>query len=148
MKTIVPLLLAATLLGACDNGAPQRTAPPIQVRGPEQDKLHQLGAFNLAIALKRAIYNAGFTCQRLTDGGFVGTYKNLDMWTATCADGRHWAIFAGPDGSAQVRDCKDVAAGGLPACVVKKKPEGSFTEPAARGKPGKPAKRATFEGLG
>ena len=31
------------------------------------------------------------------------------MWTARCADGRDWAIFVGPDGSAQVRDCKDLA---------------------------------------
>jgi len=146
MKTSIlsALLLGASLLAGCDNASPDRTAPPIQVRGPEQDKLHTLGAFNLAIALKRAIYGAGFTCERLTDGGFVGAYKNLDMWTATCGDGRQWAIFAGPDGTAQVRDCKDVAAGGLPACVVKKKPEGSFTEPAS----GKPAQRATFEGMG
>ena len=146
MKTLFlpALLLGSSLLAACDNGAPERSAPPIQVRGPEQDKLHTLGAFDLAIALKRAIYDAGYTCQRLTDGGFVGRYENLDMWTASCADGRQWAIFAGADGSAQVRDCKDVAAGGLPACVVKKKPEGSFTEPAGAGKP---AKRATFEGM-
>ena len=147
MKTMLlpALLLGASLLAGCDNGSPERNAPAIQVRGPEQDKLHTLGAFDLAIALKRAIYDAGYTCQRLTDGGFVGRYQNLDMWTATCADKRQWAIFAGADGSAQVRDCKDVAAGGLPACVVKKKPEGSFTEPAAAGKP---AKRATFEGMG
>ncbi len=139
------LLVGSTVLAGCDSGTPERAAPPIQVRGPEQDKLHKLGAFQLAIALKRAIYDAGYTCQRLTDGGFVGRYQNLDMWTATCADGRNWAIFAGPDGSAQVRDCKDVAAGGLPACVVKKKPEGSFTEPPGAGKP---VKRATFDGMG
>ena len=33
-----------------------------------------------------------------------------------------------PDGSAQVRDCKDVPASGLPACVIKQRPKGSFTE--------------------
>ena len=143
--TILPaLLLGASLVAGCDNASPERKAPAITVRGPEQDKLHTLGAFDLAIALKRAIYDAGYTCQRLTDAGFVGTYENLDMWTATCADKRQWAIFAGPDGSAQVRDCKDAGAAGVPPCVVKKKPEGSFTEPAA----GKPAKRATFNGLG
>jgi hypothetical protein len=38
---------------------------------------------------------------------------------ASCADGRDWAIFIGPDGSAQVRDCKDVAEVGLPKCVIK-----------------------------
>lgn len=143
-RILPALLLGAGLLGGCDKSAPERSAPAIAVRGAEQDKLHKLGAFDLAIALKRAIYGAGYTCQRLTDGGFVGAYKNLDMWTATCGDKRQWAIFAGPDGTAQVRDCKDVAAAGLPACLVKKKPEGSFTEPAS----GKPAKRATFDGMG
>ncbi len=142
------LLLAASFTGAC-NPAPSQTsqAPTIKVRGPEQDKLHTLAAFDLAIALKRAIYAAGYTCQQLTDGGFVGTYKNLDMWMAKCSEGREWAIFAGADGTAQVRDCKDVPASGLPKCVVTKRPEGSFTERAPT-KPGKAVKRATFNGLG
>ena len=87
--------------------------PTIKVRSQEQKQLHQLDAFNLAIALKRAIYDAGYTCKRVTDAGFVGTWKNLDMWMAHCVydngPARDWAIFAGPDGSAQVRDCKDVA---------------------------------------
>ena len=125
------LALAALALASCgDGGAPANQQTAIKVRGPEQDRLHQLGAFNLAIALKRAIYDAGFTCVRVTDGGFVAEYENLDMWTATCNDDRKWAIFAGPDGSAQVRDCKDVAESGLPACTVARKPKGSFTEPA------------------
>ena len=50
----------------------------------EQQQLHQLDAFNLAIGLKRAIYDAGYTCKRVTDAGFVGTWKNLDMWMAHC----------------------------------------------------------------
>jgi hypothetical protein len=54
------------------------------------------------------------------------------MWTAHCVydnnSSRDWAIFAGPDGSAQVRDCKDLAGTGLPACVIKVKPKGSFSE--------------------
>ena len=50
----------------------------------EQEQLHQLDAFNLAIGLKRAIYDAGYTCNRITDAGFVGTWKNLDMWMARC----------------------------------------------------------------
>lgn len=140
----IAAMLGATLVAACNDAPSERSAPVIQVRGAEQDKLHKLDAFNLAIALKRAIQSAGYTCQRLTDGGFVGLYKNLDMWTATCGSGRQWAIFTGPDGTAQVRDCKDVVAAGLPACAVTKKPEGSFTDPAT----GKPAKRASFDGLG
>lgn len=125
------LALSAFALANCgDTSAPTNRQTKIKVRGPEQDRLHQLDAFNLAIALKHAIYDAGFTCRRVTDGGFVAEYENLDMWTATCDNGRQWAIFAGPDGSAQVRDCKDVAESGLPACTVKLKPKGSFSQPA------------------
>ena len=126
-----PLLLSIAALSGCNPAPSQQTqtnAPTIKVRGPEQDRLHQLKAFDLAIALKRAIYDAGFICKRVTDGGFIGAYQNMDMWLAKCSEGRDWAVFAGPDGSAQVRDCKDVAATGLPPCLVKQRPEGSFTE--------------------
>ena len=133
---LVIAAIAALSLAACGKGQPTQTnAPPIKVRGNEQEQLHQLGAFDLAVALKRAIYDAGYTCKRVTDGGFVGTYKNLDMWMAHCVYDkgapRDWAIFAGPDGSAQVRDCKDIPGSGLPACVIKQRPQGSFTEPAS-----------------
>ena len=74
---------------------------------------------NRAIALKRAIYASGFTCKRIVKSGYVQEYKNLSMWTASCADDREWGIFAGPDGSAQVRPCQDLAELGLPACVIR-----------------------------
>ena len=125
-------LAALAALAACNNSQPQQQQPTIRVRSDEQKQLHQLDAFNLAIGLKHAIYDAGYTCDRITDAGFVGTYKNLEMWMAHCvyAKGaaRDWAIFAGPDGSAQVRDCKDVHGSGLPDCVLRQRPKGSFTE--------------------
>jgi hypothetical protein len=123
------LSLAGFALAACnDNSAQQANRPTIKVTSTEQQQLHQLDAFNLAIGLKRAIYDAGYTCKRITDAGFVGTYKNLDEWMARCPD-RDWAIFAGPDGSAQVRDCKDLAGSGLPPCAIKERPKGSFETP-------------------
>ena len=128
-------LLAALALAACDSGTSQQATtnqPQIKVRSAEQDQLKKLDAFNLAIGLKRAIYDAGYTCGRVTDAGFVGEWKNLDMWMAHCeypkGTPRDWAIFAGPDGSAQVRDCKDIPGSGLPDCVIKQRPKGSFTE--------------------
>ena len=121
-------LLAAAALAGCNEQAPQQNAPVIKVTSAEQRRLHQLDAFNLAIGLKRAIYDAGYTCKRITDAGFVGTYKNLDMWMATCTEGNNWAIFAGPDGSAQVRDCRDVPGTGLPECAIKQRPKGSFSD--------------------
>ena len=127
-------LLAALALSACgDETQTQSNQTKIKVRAAEQEQLHTLDAFNLAIGLKRAIYDAGYTCRRITDAGFVGTWKNNDMWTAHCVydkgAARDWAIFAGPDGSAQVRDCKDITPeSGLPECKIVERPKGSFTE--------------------
>jgi hypothetical protein len=132
VRTAIATLLCCAALAACNNQSQQNApAKEIRVVGEEQKQLHQLDAFNLAIGLKRAIYDAGYTCKRITDAGFVGTWQNLDEWTAHCVydngSSRDWAIFAGPDGSAQVRDCKDVVDTGLPACVIKQRPKGSFT---------------------
>ena len=132
IRTPTAVLLACVALAGCDKqwGRSETNQPQIRVVGDEQKQLHQLDAYNLAIALKRAIYDAGYTCKKVTDAGFVGTWQNLDEWTAHCVydEGtpRDWAIFAGPDGSAQVRDCKDVAPSGLPPCVVKQRPKGNF----------------------
>ena len=128
------IMLAAVLgAGGCDNGqtGPAQNVQSIAVRSAEQNQLHKLNSLNRAIALKRAIYDSGYRCQRITRSGFVANYKNLDMWMAACADGRNWAIFTGPDGSAQVRDCVDVARFGLPECVIKDKdPAASDGEPS------------------
>lgn len=131
-RTPTAVLLSCLALAGCNNQPeqPASNEPTIRVVSQEQLQLHQLDAFNLAIALKRAIYDSGYTCKRITDAGYVGTWKNLDQWMAHCEYDRgppvDWAIFAGPDGSAQVRNCKDVAATGLPACVIKQRPKGSF----------------------
>ena len=126
------IIAAGLALAACDSGSSNQKQQPIRVTSAEQNQLHQLDAFNLAIGLKRAIYDAGYTCKRITDAGYVGRWENLDMWMAHCVydkgTPRDWAIFAGPDGSAQVRDCKDVPGSGLPACVIKQRPKGSFSE--------------------
>lgn len=131
LRPLVLALFAGAALTAC-NEQPQQKQTPIKVTGPEQQALHKLDAINLAIALKRAIYGAGYTCKTITDAGFVATYQNLDMWTAHCTydrfPARDWAIFAGPDGSAQVRDCKDVAASKLPACKITQRPAGDFNK--------------------
>jgi len=126
-------LVALAVLAACNNNQHQAPQKVIKVQSEEQKQLHQLDAFNLAIGLKHAIYDAGFTCKRITDAGYVGAWKNNDMWMAHCTydkgAARDWAIFAGPDGSAQVRDCKDITPqSGLPACVIKERPKGSFTD--------------------
>jgi len=133
MRPLPYIALAAALaVTACNSGGQnqQSNQQVIKVQSDEQKQLHRLDAFNLAIGLKRAIYDAGYTCKRVTDAGYVGTYKNLDEWTAHCeydrGSPRDWAIFAGPDGSAQVRDCKDIPGTGLPDCKITERPKGSF----------------------
>ena len=127
-RNLAIAVLAGFCLVGCNETQPAQQTK-IKVRSAEQDRLKQLDALNLAIGLKRAIYDAGYTCPRITDAGFVAEWKNLDMWMARCTYGketRDWAIFAGPDGSAQVRDCKDVDVTQLPKCEIRKRPKGSF----------------------
>ena len=133
MRRTLILALGLAALAACDDGAqPPANQTRIKVRSAEQDALLTLNAMNLGIALKRAIYDAGYTCKRVTDAGFVGPYQNVDMWTAHCEYDkgvtRDWAVFAGPDGSAQVRDCKDIAGTEVPKCEIKSVRAGSLTD--------------------
>ena len=134
MRALTAIAMCSLALSACGDNAPPPNQQKIKVRSAEQDQLKQLDAMNLAIGLKRAIYDAGYTCKRITDAGFVGEYNNLDMWVAHCIyDNKQppvdWAIFAGPDGGAQVRVCKDVEASpGLPKCQIKQRPKGEFAK--------------------
>ena len=120
--TARPFILCTLVLAvaACDQSQPTQPKQPIVVRSEAQDQLHQLNDLNRAIALKRAIYDSGSTCKRVESSGYVQEYRNLSMWTAKCDNGRDWAIFIGPDGTAQVRLCRDLAELGLPACVISK----------------------------
>jgi hypothetical protein len=120
MRASPIITLSAVLLAAC--GQEQQAEKPrqkITVRGEAQAQLHKLDDLNRAIGLKRAIYASGSRCQRVTKSGFVQPHNNLDMWMASCDDGRDWAIFVGPDGSAQVRLCREMQQLKLPACVIR-----------------------------
>jgi hypothetical protein len=122
MRASFTISLAAVLLAAC--GQERQAEQPrqkINVRGEAQEQLHKLDDLNRAIGLKRAIYASGYRCQRVIKSGFVQPHNNLDMWTASCDDGREWAIFVGPDGSAQVRLCREMEELKLPACVIRGK---------------------------
>ena len=115
---LLPTLSAALAIAGCDQSQPTQPNKPIRVRSEAQDQLHQLDPMNRAIGLRRAIYDSGYKCQRVDESGYVQEYKNLSMWTALCNDHTQWAIFVGPDGSAQVRRCTELAQFGLPPCVI------------------------------
>ena len=128
MRALTILAPALLALGACDKPAAEAPREPIRVRSAAQDQLFKATDLNRAIALKRAITASGSACKRLTTSGFVGPYKNMDMWTARCEDGRtsprDWAIFIAANDSVQVRLCKDTEAVGLPRCVARAGTEG------------------------
>ena len=116
---------ALLMLAACGSKEePQnnQVATEIIVRSDAQKQLFELDQLNRAIALKRAIRDFGPGCVRVTKSGFVGRYKNMDYWSATCQDDanrdRQWALFIGANDSVQVRLCEDVAKVGLPACTI------------------------------
>ena len=111
----------AMLVSACgDSGSSQQNVTSISVRSAEQNALHKLSPMNQKIALRRALYDSGRTCQTVTEAGYVQEYGNLSMWTASCKSGKSYAVFVGPDGSAQVRDCREMQALKLPACTIAK----------------------------
>ena len=120
------LLTAITitlLAGACDSPEPAQPRKSIQVRSEQQEGLHKLSEQYRHVALRRAIYDAGRTCKTVTRSGYVQEYGNLSMWTASCDGGKSWAIFVGPDGSAQVRDCREMEQLKLPTCTIREEPK-------------------------
>lgn len=124
--------LAAIAATGCNQSAPPPPAKPMNaVHSPVQEQLAGLNEMNRAIALKRAIYDSGQTCQRILKSGYVQEHGNLAMWTASCSDGKYWAIYIGRDGSAQVRDCADAAELKLPACVIHEPAAPVGSKPAA-----------------
>jgi hypothetical protein len=117
--TLALVILAGATLAGCDDTQSTKPNQPIVVRSEAQDRLHQLNDMDRDIALKRAIQDSGITCRRVTRSGYVQEVQNLSMWTASCDDGNDWAVYAGPDGSAQVRLCRDLAQFNMPPCVIR-----------------------------
>jgi hypothetical protein len=121
------LLISAMLLASCgksDNPAPPPLQNDIMVRSEAQQRLFDLSDLNRAIALKRAIADQGLRCARIVSTGYVTRYRDMDMWTATCADKRQWALFIAANDSVQVRLCDNNEKIGLPACKVQPGTEG------------------------
>ena len=125
MIRLLALMLTATFLAACDS---KESAPPVQtdvtVRSDAQKRLFELSDLDRAIALKRAIGEQNLRCGQLVSTGYVGRYRDMDVWTATCSDERQWSLFIGANDSVQVRLCDDNEKIGLPACKVQPGTEG------------------------
>ncbi|SNS79091.1 hypothetical protein SAMN06295912_11646 [Sphingomonas laterariae] len=109
-----PRLLLAALIAA--TMASPVLAQPKPQANPYSDRLAALTDLQRNAALRRAVLDSGQYCKRVEWSAKQQTYKNLVMWTARCNPGGDKAVFIGPDGSVQVRPCKDLAQLKLPQC--------------------------------
>jgi hypothetical protein len=80
------------------------------------DRLLKLSDIQQRAVMRRAILDGVQYCKQVLATRYQGSYKNLVMWTAHCAKGGDYAVYIGPDGSAQVRPCADLAKLKLPLC--------------------------------
>lgn len=95
--------------------APAMAATPFWAN-PFNQKLMQLRPADQYGALRRAITDNDQSCGRLVKGVYRGPYGNLGYWVARCTPGGDFGVFAGPDGSVQVRPCGDMKGLKLPEC--------------------------------
>jgi hypothetical protein len=82
------------------------------------DQVAKLSEIQQRAVMRRAILDGGQYCRQVLSTRRQGPYKNLVMWTAHCAKGGDYAVYVGPDGSAQVRPCTDLAKLKLPVCQL------------------------------
>ncbi|MGH6780556.1 MAG: hypothetical protein ACREB5_00415 [Sphingomonadaceae bacterium] len=113
MKTIIPVAIIASLLAAAPATAQMK--PP---SNPFSDRLAGLNDLQRNAALRRAVLDSGQYCKRVEWSAKQQQYKNLVMWVARCNPGGDKAVYIGPDGTVQVRPCKDAAQLKLPVCRV------------------------------
>lgn len=126
-RRLIAALIGCAVLAGCKQEAQpvaNNQAEAIIVRSANQKAMFELTPLNRAIALKRAIQGQGLICKQIVKTGYVGRYKNMDVWTASCADKRDWALFVSADDSVQTRNCKDLAQLGLPECTIQPGTEG------------------------
>lgn len=123
---------AAGLLAAGCGDTDDSNPRPIVVRSEVQDQLHELTDLNLKIALRRAIYDAGASCPRVDEAGYIQEYGNLSLWTASCSNNQDWAVFVAPDGTAQLRRCEHMEELNLPRCEIAEPSEGQRNEQSAQ----------------
>jgi hypothetical protein len=95
--------------------APAMAATPFWAN-PFNQKLLQLRPADQYGALRRAITDNGEPCGRLTKGVYRGPFGNLGYWVARCKPGGDYGVFAGSDGSVQVRNCAEMKGLKLPDC--------------------------------
>ena len=83
---------------------------------PYSQRLAKLPELQRLAAMRRAVLDVGQYCKRPELAVRKGPYRNLDMWSLRCDRGADYGVFIGPDGTVQVRPCRDLAQLKLPLC--------------------------------
>lgn len=104
MMRAMPILLAMTLLSACESAPTAPAAKPTPMAPSEfQKKVAALTDAERNIVFIRAIRDAGKDCQ-----GVTGAEKQPDLPTgeqyfvATCTDGTKYGVLLGRDDTAKI----------------------------------------------
>lgn len=109
-RPIIALITAALMTGTAPAQVRSQTAKAYS------DALARLPDVPQRAALRRAILDSNEKCVRVEKAGYQGTYKNMEMWVATCTGNLRYGAFIGPDGSVQVSDCAYLVKVKWPAC--------------------------------
>lgn len=109
MKRFAALLALAVATAATAAVA----APP---PNPFNDRLQKLDDARRNGVLRRAVLDSNMVCGNVKQSLQRGRYKNLIMWAVRCVPSGDYAVYVGPDGSVQVRDCAEARELRLPTC--------------------------------
>ena len=94
-------------------------AAQIKVANPASDQIKAYPDIQRRAVLRGIVMDGGAYCKRVEQAAYQGPWGNLAMWRAKChpSDKRlDYAVFIGPDATAQVRPCTDMTYLKLPAC--------------------------------
>ena len=109
MNRMLPALLVAIALAA-----PVAAQPAASFA----ERLSGLSDVQRRAVLRGALVNSGERCGRVDRADPRGRYRNLVIWNVRCVPGGDYGVFVGPDGSAQIRTCTDLAKLRLPPCAL------------------------------
>ena len=104
---------AAALVALATGAAAQ-----VPQANPYAERLARLPDIQRKGTMRRAVLDDGQYCHTVELVGRRGHWRNLDMWQVRCDRGADYGVFLGPDGSVQVRPCRDLAQLRLPRCAL------------------------------
>lgn len=119
MRRGVAIGVALLLLGGCGRGdyGGNDQAPRIRIANKFHDDLAKLPPNLQRLAMMRAVRDARYRCQRVSNAGYQEEYRNMRMWVVECdVENKRFAIYLAANGDVQVRDCADAGQLSLPRC--------------------------------